>query len=116
MATASVFRRAIEFPGKYRNALREFNRFRSLPAEMDFGEAYGIARSVGITQEPTEIEWLFERVREARPRTVLEIGLQCGGTFFLWTRAAAPDAHLLAIDLFKPGVLGTWSAFPLALR
>jgi len=83
---------------------------------MGFDEAYGIARQVGITQKPEEIAWLFERVREAQPRTVLEIGLDRGGTFFLWSRASADDAHLIAIDTSPPGFLGEWSPFPLVRR
>lgn len=34
-----------------------------------------------------------------RPRPVLEIGTTYGGTLYLWTRAAAPDAHVISIDL-----------------
>jgi predicted O-methyltransferase YrrM len=63
-----------------------------------------------------EIRWLFELVRAERPRVVLEIGLHFGGTFFLWSRAAAPDAHLLAIDTKPVGPLGMWSSFSLVRR
>ncbi len=83
---------------------------------MEFGEAYNVARQVGITQKPREIEWLFGRVFEAQPRIVLEIGLALGGTLFLWSRAAAPDAHLVAVDDSLPGALGVWSPFPLVRR
>jgi predicted O-methyltransferase YrrM len=82
-----------------------------------FDEAYAFAEvEIGIVQKREEIQWLFELVRAARPRIVLEIGLDLGGTFFLWSRAAAPDAHLLAIDTTPPGRLGVWSAFPLVRR
>jgi predicted O-methyltransferase YrrM len=82
-----------------------------------FDEAYAFAQAeIGIVQKREEIQWLFELVRAARPRIVLEIGLDLGGTFFLWSRAAAPDAHLLAIDARPPGLLGVWSAFPLVRR
>jgi predicted O-methyltransferase YrrM len=87
-----------------------------MPAKMGFGEAYGVARRIGMTQKRDEIEWLFERVCELQPRTVLEIGLSLGGTLFLWSRAAAANAHLLAVDTSQPGVLGTWSAFPVVRR
>ena len=63
-----------------------------------------------------EIRWLFELVRAQRPRVVLEIGLDFGGTFFLWSRAAAPEAHLLAIDTKPVGRLGMWSPFSLVRR
>src|SRR5262249_37025427 len=63
-----------------------------------------------------ELRWLFELVRAEKPRVVLEIGLDFGGTFFLWSRAAAPDAHLLAIDTKPVGPLGRWSSFSLVRR
>jgi predicted O-methyltransferase YrrM len=105
--------RALGFPRRYAGALQEARRFRAMPARMEFGEAYGVARQIGMTQKRDEIQWLFERVCELQPRTVLEIGLNLGGTFFLWSRAASPDAHLLAIDTSRPGVLGARSAFPM---
>jgi predicted O-methyltransferase YrrM len=46
-----------------------------------------------------EIQALCEIVRQRRPRTVLEIGTQHGGTFFLFSRVAAPDALLVSVDL-----------------
>ncbi len=84
---------------------------------MPFADAYGVAAGwIGITQKPEEIRWLFGLVREQRPRTVLEIGMDEGGTLFLWTRAAAPDARLIAIDTRPPGPLGLASPFPLVRR
>lgn len=83
---------------------------------MEFDDAYDVARQVGITQKPQEIQWLFDRVRGATPRTVLEIGLERGGTFFLWSRAAAADAHLVAVDTNPSGLLGARSPFPLVRR
>jgi len=72
-----------------------------------FDEAYAFAEAeIGIVQKREEIQWLFELVRAARPHVVLEIGLDLGGTFFLWSRAATPDAHLLAIDTRPLGRLG----------
>ena len=59
---------------------------------------------------------LFELVRAEQPRVVLEIGLDFGGAFFLWSRAGAPDAHLLAIDTKPVGRLGMWSPFSLVRR
>jgi len=47
----------------------------------------------------SEIQALCEIVRQRRPRTVLEIGTQHGGTFFLFSRVVAPDALLVSIDL-----------------
>ena len=83
---------------------------------MPFDDAFAIARRIGITQKPDEIRWLFELVLALAPRTVLEIGLDEGGTLFLWTRAAAGDAHLIANDTRPPGPLGLRSPFPLVRR
>ncbi len=83
---------------------------------MRFEDAFAFATHVGITQKAEEIEWLFELVSEQRPKTLLEIGMDEGGTLFLWTRAAAADAHLIAIDTRPPGPIGLWSPFPLVRR
>jgi cephalosporin hydroxylase len=59
--------------------------------------------SLGAIFEPlqkrAEIRDLFLRVRDLRPRTVLEIGTNYGGTLLLFCRAAAPDATLISLDL-----------------
>lgn len=47
----------------------------------------------------TEIKALCDTVRQRRPRTVLEIGTEKGGTLFLFSRAAADDALLVSVDL-----------------
>jgi len=47
----------------------------------------------------SEIQALCEIVRQRRPRTVLEIGSQHGGSFFLFSRVAVPDAFLVSVDL-----------------
>jgi predicted O-methyltransferase YrrM len=54
--------------------------------------------AISANQKPDEIAWLLELVRELRPQTVLEIGTARGGTLFLWTRVAAPDALLVTVD------------------
>jgi predicted O-methyltransferase YrrM len=101
----------------YAAALEQLRRVRMVAKNATFDEAYAFAEAeIGIVQKREDIQWLFELVRAARPRIVLEIGLDLGGTFFLWSRAAAPDAHLLAIDTRPPGRLGVWSAFPLVRR
>lgn len=50
-------------------------------------------------QKPGEIAGLFARVAALRPRAVLEIGTNNGGTLFLWCRAAAAGATLVSLDL-----------------
>ncbi len=57
------------------------------------------ARRIGLVQRRAEILRLYRIVRRLRPRRVLEIGTAYGGSLFLWTRAAARDAHLISVDL-----------------
>jgi cephalosporin hydroxylase len=102
---------------RYGAAFRQLRRVRGFASNATFEQAYAFADAeIGIVQKGEEIQWLFELVRAARPRVVLEIGLDFGGTFFLWSRAAAPDAHLLAIDMKPVGRFGDWSPFSLVRR
>src|SRR4029450_3513816 len=57
----------------------------------------------GAVQKVPELERLVALVRERRPRTVVEIGTDKGGTLFAWCRLADPEAVLVSIDL--PGGL-----------
>ncbi len=50
-------------------------------------------------QVRSEIVRAMEVVEAERPDTVVEIGTARGGSLFLLSRAAAPDAQLLSIDL-----------------
>ncbi len=50
-------------------------------------------------QVEEELAWLLARVRNLKPRTVLEIGTANGGTLFLWTRLADAEATIVSIDL-----------------
>lgn len=105
------------FPYRYAAALKRLRRVRAVAHNTTFDGAFAFADAeIGIVQKRDQIEWLFELVRAAQPRVVLQIGLDLGGTFFLWSRAAAADAHLLAIDTRPPGRLGIWSPFPRVLR
>jgi predicted O-methyltransferase YrrM len=60
-------------------------------------------RFAGGFLEPNQIEeeitGLVTEVRALEPRAVIEIGTSMGGTLYLWTRFAAPDAVLISIDL-----------------
>jgi predicted O-methyltransferase YrrM len=53
----------------------------------------------GASQKPAELAALIRRVRQLRPRSVLEIGTQSGGTLYCWCRLAAPEATIVSIDL-----------------
>jgi predicted O-methyltransferase YrrM len=59
----------------------------------------GPAQIVFAMQRPGEIAGLLDLVRELRPRVVVEIGTAAGGTLFLLTRVAAPDALVVSLDL-----------------
>ncbi|HTQ79447.1 MAG TPA: class I SAM-dependent methyltransferase [Thermoanaerobaculia bacterium] len=59
----------------------------------------GAAQIVYSMQRKTEILGLLEEVRAAAPRVVVEIGTASGGTLFLFSRMAAPDALLVSLDL-----------------
>jgi cephalosporin hydroxylase len=61
--------------------------------EFAFGE------SIAPWQIRSEIQRLVEMVAKYRPRVVLEIGTARGGTLFLWTRLAHPEATIFSIDL-----------------
>jgi cephalosporin hydroxylase len=71
---------------------------------------------ISPTQQDEEIIALMRHVGKRRPKTVVEIGTDTGGTLFLWTRVAASDATLVAIDNQPIGALGTWSAWSIARR
>ena len=93
-------------------ARRHFQEPRTLPEASTFAREFrwkgGRLRCV---QAQDEIVWLLEMVRELAPRRVLEIGTANGGTLFLWTRVAAPDAKLVSVDMCPLGLLGRHSAF-----
>ena len=74
-----------------------------------------IAAAFGLGPRRTEIGQLFRLVRHLRPHTVLELGLSRGGTFFLWTRAAAGRATLVSTgpppwEIDDPGEDARWRA------
>jgi predicted O-methyltransferase YrrM len=69
----------------------------------------------GITvpswQIPSEISSLLRLLQAQPPRTVLEIGTAGGGTLFLLTRVAAPDALLVSVDLRRGPFGGGYPAW-----
>jgi predicted O-methyltransferase YrrM len=62
-------------------------------------------------QEISELVPLLDEVKTLRPQTVLEIGTHRGGTLYLWTRLAQPDATLVSIDLPGGKFGGGYSPF-----
>jgi predicted O-methyltransferase YrrM len=82
---------------KFRNAVCGIDNIHNA---LDFAfsfQAFGV--SIKPIQVKYEIAKLLEIVVELRPKVVLEIGTARGGTLFLFTRAADPDAKIISIDL-----------------
>lgn len=67
---------------------------------------YGIRFTPSQVRE--EITPFLKLLKQRPPTTVLEVGTEKGGTFFLLTRVATPDAILLSLDL----PAGQMSAYP----
>jgi len=55
--------------------------------------------SIAPLQVPSEIIRFLQMTKELKPLTVLEIGTARGGTLFLFTRVAMPEARLVTVDL-----------------
>jgi predicted O-methyltransferase YrrM len=53
-------------------------------------------------QVRSELRDFLLLAKELNPRAVVEIGTALGGTLFLLTRVAAPDAVLVSVDLSSP--------------
>jgi predicted O-methyltransferase YrrM len=92
---------AFERPGRWVRAYRELDRHKRFDQS---AELLSYARTLGSGwfnpgQVDSEICALLDQVRGLRPHVVLEIGTMNGGTLFMFTRVAAPDAMLISIDL-----------------
>lgn len=74
-----------------------------LAYEFDFGRI-----RVNPVQVRSEIATFLDRLAALSPRTILEVGTANGGTLFLFTRVAAPDALLISIDLPAGHPVGTY--------
>lgn len=57
-------------------------------------------------QVETEVLQLLKLLKPLEPKTVLEIGAGTGGTLFLWTRVAHPDARIICVDRPFGSILG----------
>ena len=59
----------------------------------------GYWHAITPIQNRPEIAGLLRILKEMRPGRILEIGTASGGTLFLFTRIAVPDALLISLDL-----------------
>lgn len=113
-------KRATRFPALYASAMAARRRFRQAMTAEDavtFAQSFNWKGGpIRPTQAREEILWLLQLLQQRPPRTVIEIGTQGGGTLFLWTRVAAADALLIAVDSASLGTLGSRSAFAVLLR
>lgn len=104
----------------YARALALAARIRALPGSLDSEAAFDFAVAepeISPNQKKVEIVWLLRLLEEMRPEVVLEIGTDRGGTLFLWSRVASPEALLLTVDIRKMvGRLGRLSPFALVRK
>jgi predicted O-methyltransferase YrrM len=86
-------KRAVEFVFTYRNFLSRLY-WRVSPEYAPF--------TIIPAQIPEEISGLLTLLQQLKPKNILEIGTERGGTLFLYTYVAAEDAKIISIDL-PPG-------------
>lgn len=94
-AFASLF-----LPSAMRRLQSEAAQLKSNESAVDLAfnfRHYGVR--IQPSQVPEEITGFLNLLSQRPPATVLEVGTNKGGTFFLLTRVAAPDALLLTMDL-----------------
>jgi predicted O-methyltransferase YrrM len=82
---------------KFRNLIRNVD---NIYDTLDFAFSF---QAFGVSIKPAQVEYeiakLLEIVAELKPKVVLEIGTAGGGTLFLFTRVADPEAKIISIDL-----------------
>jgi predicted O-methyltransferase YrrM len=87
-------------PSAMRAVRTEAGKIASIEAAVEY--AYQFAH-FGIRFEPNQIRpeilSFLKLIEKHPPATVLEIGTERGGTFFLFTQVATPDALLISLDL-----------------
>lgn len=89
-------------------AIREIRKLDQRRTDALFLVDYLFTRFFGLlkpSQVRSEITNLAKVVEELKPKTVLEVGTNKGGTLFLFSRLADPDATLISVDL-PGGVYG----------
>jgi len=53
----------------------------------------------GAVQDPTEITPLYRAVEGLNPKTILEVGVEGGGTLKLWSTLLGSDGLLVGVDM-----------------
>ena len=73
---------------------------KSIDDALDFAWSFSyVVRSICPAQVRSEFATLLAKASETKPKYVLEIGTANGGTLFLFTRIASPDAMIISVDL-----------------
>ena len=83
---------------RLRRALARQPHFAEVDALLNFAFSPDAAL-ITPAQIRFEIDGLLRRLQPVAPRRILEIGTANGGSLFLWAQIAAPDAHLISLDL-----------------
>jgi hypothetical protein len=100
-------------PGALRKLHDGRRRVDSLSELYEFVNGFNY-RGITITswQKKAEIVDLLRLLERARPRRVAEIGTANGGTLFMLTQIAAPDATIVSVDLPGGKLGGVSSSAP----
>jgi cephalosporin hydroxylase len=99
-AAFNYFSRPIVMPFAIRSLRRAATRSSSVTEFVDLALTFRLGNvAISPMQVRSEIVALCGEVARLKPATVLEIGTAKGGTLFLWGQLAAPDAHLISVDL-----------------
>jgi predicted O-methyltransferase YrrM len=104
---AAVARKSLRYPLKPLFARGAANALREASEDVhDPGELYRLVQgfnhrgiSIRSWQLESEIVRFLELLAERPPARILEIGTAQGGTLFLLSRAARPDARIISVDL-----------------
>ncbi len=84
--------------GKFLN--KEIKKINDIKDIIQFAFSFQyLGFTIRTCQVKYEITKLLEILKELKPKTILEIGTAGGGTFFLFTKIAHPEANLISIDL-----------------
>jgi cephalosporin hydroxylase len=87
-------------PGALRSVNEGRRQVPNLEHLYDFVNGFNF-RGITITswQKKTEIVSLLRLLEQSPPKSIVEIGTATGGTLFMLTQVAAPDATIVSVDL-----------------